>query len=212
MSLMQNRYAISALSKKFKNKAYPNEIMIDKETGEIQIKCQDGNVISYNYLSRLNAHIDTLVFNSYNADLYGNIFEIELDSIDLPCTVQHSINLLDSPVEVTTRDFKAFIVSVDIDAINPSTLISRLDTDELVVDMEIQFSTGSTTKTIRLSEPLYRLNRLRIAKTDLDKTATNPVLKSLSIKSSPSFTGNEKFIIYSILLNVEEVEVNSDGK
>lgn len=212
MSLIQNRYAISALSKKFKNKAYPNEIMIDKATGEIQIKCEDGNVISYNYLSRLNAHIDTLVFNSYNADLYGNIFEIELDNIDLPCTIDHSINLLDTPVEVTTRDFKAFMISVDIDAINPSTLISRLDTDELIMDMEIQFNTDSTTKTIRLSEPLYRLNRLRIIKKDLDATASNPVIKSLSIKSSPSFKGNEKFIIYSILLNVEEVEVNRDGE
>lgn len=203
MSTVQNRFALSALSKKYKNKSVPTEIMIDKETGEIQVKSEDGNVISYNYLSRLNAHIDTFVFNSYNADLYGIIYELENSSLDTPCTVNKDTNLIDSNVLITNTDFKAFMISIDLDIIKPNTVISRLDTNNVPIELEIQYTQGSSTKVMKISEPINIINRLRINKAALHVSATNPTIKSIKIGNSSAFRGDEKFILHSILLNVE---------
>lgn len=202
-SFLQNRYGISAISKKYKSKAVPQEIMIDKDSGEIQIRIVDGTVVSYNYLSRLNAHVDTFVFNSYNADLYGKVYELEIGNLDLPCKVEKEVNLLDSPLELTADDFKAFMISIDVDAIEPDTLISKLDLGEVPIEIEIEYTVNTAKSVIKLSEFLYKINRMKIYKTDLNANATKPTIKSIKIGNNEFFEGHEKFILHSILVNIE---------
>lgn len=204
MSLLQNRYGISALSKKFKVNAVPNEILIDKDTAEIQIKSADGNIVSYNYISRLNAHIDTFTFNSYNADIYGNLYELEIGNLDLPCKVEKNTNLLDSTIRLAENSFKSFMMSIDIDAINPNITISKLDLAEIPIDIEITYTVNSVETTILISEALYKINRMKIYRKDLHVDAILPTIKSIKIGSNVLFDGQEKFILHSILVNVEE--------
>ena len=203
MAKIQNRYVMSALSKKRKEISVPKEIMMDRETGEIQIKSEDGNIISYNYLNRLNSHIDTLVFNSYNADIYGEIYELEIDNLDLPCRVEHYTNILDGELIIAEGDFKSFMLSIDIDSICPSDIISTLDSSEIPIELTIGYTVGNSKTMVTITEPAYKINRMKITKNDLHQDAIQPTIKSVKIGEVDSL-GDTKIIVYSVLVNVEE--------
>lgn len=206
MNYLQNRYGISALSKKFKINAVPNEIMIDKETGEVQVKSPNGNIFSYNYISRLNAHIDTVKFNAYNADVYGKIYDIVIENKDLPMTVNKEENLLDGDLGISISNFKAFMLSIDLDSINPSRKISHMDICEIPIILKFKYENSlGTTEEMIVSDTLYKICRTVFSRNDFPSEFTNLRLSSLEISNSDLFDGFEQFILHSLILNLEEV-------
>lgn len=81
----EHRFGISLLSKKNKDKAYPEEVMIDKDTGEIVVKTSDeGDVVSFNAMARRQQAIERMKLKSNNLNVFGNIYEIESNYNELP--------------------------------------------------------------------------------------------------------------------------------
>lgn len=109
-------FGISALSKFNKDVAYLNEIMCNKETGEILVKSPSGDTISYNYFSRLRANIEALSTASLFYCSDGDIYAISPNDIELPSV----INTVD--IDINTRfnipNANGMIVTADIVAIN----------------------------------------------------------------------------------------------
>ena len=195
MSIM-NRYATSALSKQFKEKAVCEEILIDKQTGEIQVKSADGNIVSYNAMARLGSHVAILSFNSINADNYGNIFEFEPTHIDLPARIGN-MNVVDSKTPILCN--KWFMVSIDTDKIKPDIILSKLSEVEPIIEMIISYKTGDVTTSSTIMKVLSDFNRTLIVKPEL---VDEVFITSLRILNNVEGV-DEYNILYSILVSME---------
>lgn len=202
MAHINNRFAISLLGKERKSDAVNTEVIIDKETGEIQVKTASGKVISYNYNARFTEHVNTFTFNSYNADIYGTLYDVEIDALDLPAVVQKSTNLLDSAIPLTTKAFKSFMISIDLEAIHNDEKLSKWDSAEVPIELILEYTDGNTTRTKTITDRLYVINRMKFSSNEFGANS-QPKLKSIKIGTSSSFQGDEKFILHSILVNVE---------
>lgn len=199
----QNRYGLSALSKQNKKFAVPEEIMVDKLTGEIQIKGPTGNIFSYDYIARLNNQINIFTTNSQNADVYGYMYEIEIPEIDLPAVIPLDTNLLTSKLDIADNKFKYMMFGIDCDVIDPNTTLSKLDHSEIIVELVIEYALNGEVKNITMEDTLYVTNRRVLRKSTLPKEATDFKLVSVKILSNDELDGNEHFILHSLLTNIE---------
>ena len=66
-------FGMSALSRYNRDIAYNNEIMCEKNLGEMLVKSSTGDTISYNYFTRLSTSIDELTISSANFNKLGSI-------------------------------------------------------------------------------------------------------------------------------------------
>lgn len=74
------RWGWSALSKGRSDVAYKEEALVDKQTGEFMIKTKDiGDIISYNYLNRLNDHKQNVIKTAQDMRIFGNMYSIEFN-------------------------------------------------------------------------------------------------------------------------------------
>lgn len=130
------RWGWSALSKGRYNEAYKEEALVDKQTGEFMIKTKDiGDIISYNYLNRLNTHKQNVIKTAQDMRIYGNLYTIEFNK-DFPMICENGaiINVDDDTdwdTGVNTRDpqmtdtdfikipykFNKFLLSLDLSSL-----------------------------------------------------------------------------------------------
>ena len=133
---MSGRWGVSALSKGNANVAYNEEILVDKETGEFLIKTKStGDIISYNFLNRLDNHKHKVISTAHNMRIYGKIYLVNFDR-DYPiiCSDGEILNLDDNtdidsglntsdPSYITTDfikipyHFTKFMLSIDLSSL-----------------------------------------------------------------------------------------------
>lgn len=111
-----NRFAISALSRSNKKSAIPEELMVHKKTGQILIKTPTGDVISYDSIARLNSHINTVEAKAYLSNMKGDMYYLDITSIEFPEVINESTNILDSSVSIGVG-LKRIFISVDLDSL-----------------------------------------------------------------------------------------------
>lgn len=111
-----NRFAISALSRSNKKSAIPEELMVHKKTGQILIKTPAGDIISYDSIARLNNHINMVEAKAYLFNMKGEMYYIDIPSIEFPEVINESTNILDSSVSLGAGIERIFI-SVDLDSL-----------------------------------------------------------------------------------------------
>ena len=70
-----NRFAVSALSKKYKDQALNEEIMANKDTGEFLTKSPDGVVMSLDAMNRRRTAIANATEHALMQNMYGKMFE-----------------------------------------------------------------------------------------------------------------------------------------
>lgn len=137
-------FGISALSKFNKDIAYLNEIMCNKETGEMLVRTPDGDTISYNYFNRLKTSIDTLTLASIHYNILGDLFKIAPFDIELPSPVESTI---DSSIRINNPSIKGMILTVSVDGILISeNNISLMTISDIYVDytITITYMDGTT--------------------------------------------------------------------
>lgn len=122
MAYTNKRVGISYISDKSDLPSlYNEEILVDKLTGEICVKTPTkGNVISYNYLTRFNTHIQRLISNTYaHAMINSQIVKITPDNMVYPATEGIlNINLIgDSPIDIDQGCFN-IMISIDMDCVD----------------------------------------------------------------------------------------------
>ena len=111
-----NRFAISALSRHNKNSAVPEEIMIHKQTGQILVKSPSGDIISYDSIARMNNHINIVEAKAYLFNMKGDMYYLDIPTIEFPEVINESTNILDSPVSIAVG-LKRIVISVDLDSL-----------------------------------------------------------------------------------------------
>jgi hypothetical protein len=201
-----NRFATSALSRFNKNEAVNEEIMIHKKTSQILIKTPDGDIISFDKLMRLKNHIDTITMDCYNLNFYGNMYNLELDIIELPEVVDIDSNLIPTPFTLQDNNLSKLLFSLDLDCI---VLSDNDSLSEFNPDIQINLlltKEGETDKNILLNIPINKLSNTIINLQDyLESTqiATDYTVQLTDItikKNALSTDASNRYILYSILI------------
>lgn len=198
------RFGISALSRKFKNNALPTEIMVHKKTGQICIKTTEGDTISYDSMSRFNAHINDLTDLSINLNLFGKMQSITFDNIELPEIINFGQNLFDTPLLIKANNFKKLLVSVDMDSIEISAN-NFLVEQEPNCTLVLQFKKDEETHEITITKSLNSFNKNVIDVNEyffgVDMGQYEVYIKELYITKSPyTTTPSIRNILHSILI------------
>jgi len=140
MAFLDKRVGLSYISDTSSiDTLYNEEIVVDKTTGEILVKTpQLGNVISYNYHTRFNNHIDRLVNMSFEHTIMSwDILQLSLDNVVFP-NVDSIIGK-----ELITEPFKLgmgvnqLVLSIDIDRLHTKDLSLPTKAYDTMVQYEI---------------------------------------------------------------------------
>lgn len=127
-------FGISALSKSNYEHAYLNEIMCNKDIGEMAIRTKDGDTVSYNYFTRLTSAINHLTHISAFYGIEGIIYSLSIPDTTFPTV------LSDDSVYTFECDkpAKRLIFAVDADAVlTEENVISQETIDTLRVSFKI---------------------------------------------------------------------------
>lgn len=157
--LANKRFGISLLSKKNRNIAFLEEVMIDKETGEVLVKTPEGDIISYNFNSRIKSHIIEARADADNMNVYGNIYNIEFNNVSLPSTLLYNTEYVTTPIELATKCRK-LLIHLDIDPITINTDDISYIRNNLLVDikLELVFNDNTVSPEIVISKSINTLN------------------------------------------------------
>lgn len=109
------RFAISALSRERKHEAVNEEIMVGKYTGEFYIKTKDGVILSADILNRNKTNINEATRIAELMCMSGEMYNVELDELQLPAQIEHSANILqDEDIDIPV-DAKEILFYIDLD-------------------------------------------------------------------------------------------------
>jgi len=195
-----NRFAVSLLSREYKDDAVPQELMIHKASGQILLKTVDGNVISYDSLTRLRNHIDNTTFVAYNLNIDGNLYSLELSDIELPEVILDESNLLLEPYIITNIPVK-ILISIDMDCVEvvgDQTLIEV----EPSIRMSFTITNGvDTPLSYSLVSVLSENNIFVLEPVKLLPLTANPVDYTMSL-TEISIVRNSNIIIDRVVKNI----------
>ena len=154
------RFGISLLSKERFNEAYNEEVMIDKFTGEVLIKSKDGDVVSYNYNSRLKSQLSAIKLTANNMSVYGDIVSIEMDDVVAPFTMEYEKNYISTPIVLPYHNCKKILFNADIDPITISNIGLSHDMNNMLVELSLSllYNDNSTTAPVTISSHLNEFN------------------------------------------------------
>ena len=187
---------------------YKKELMVNHLTGEVSIRTPESDIISYNYISRTKNFIETLTLNSYNVDIKGDIYKIELTDTIMPVIAPFDVNVLNNEIIIDKKTTK-LLVALDMD-----TVLFNADTitkDLIGMDIEVIIGVENTegTEDIVLKNTLDFVNLSvhdlsRFIKEDEGVEITNIVLKSIKIFNSTSHNADKlRNILNNIFVIIE---------
>lgn len=197
------RFAVSALSRIHKNNAIPGEIMIQKETGQVLIKTNSGDVISYSSLARFKNHIDTLTIMAFNLNISGDMLSIELDDIELPEVIQMNFNLLSEPLLIGTS-LKKILVSIDLDCVEMSSNDGLIEHEPFIkIDLMFKKDEDIITSSINLLNTQNNMNVINVSNhiNTADFLNYETYITGITVVPNPQMTEvSIKNILHSILV------------
>ena len=126
--VFEHRFGVSLLSKDRNRKAYNEELLVDKKTGELLVRTPEGDIVSFNSASRKEHVLNEFRTRANNLGIYGDYYDIifNLDDDDdnkhttLPYIIPVGENQLNSNAEITfsqssnIRKFKRFSLYLDL--------------------------------------------------------------------------------------------------
>ena len=202
---MSDRFAITFLSRSNKNIALPEEVMLDKTTGQILNKNISGEIISFDKLSRLKNHVDNSGLIATNLNFPGYLYLLELDT-ELPSKITYGQNLLTNPLLIHENKVNAkSLLFFDLDCIELSDLTTLTGFNPTI---SVQFTVKHVTDvlqsytydTILPLSPTEVLD-FNVMSNILDLTNFKVSISSISfIKNILELTDNIISILYNILV------------
>jgi hypothetical protein len=209
MSGAANRFALSALSRSNKASAVNEEILMDKETGQVLVKTPNGDIISYDSIARMKNHIDLVTKIAQDNGLKGDLHVLEFENMELPSKISEDTNLLSSSLTLKTNNLKRFLISVDVDTIelSQSDVIGQY---EPIITLDLEFSTGGnntpatiTGKTSEILNKVINPAEYVAGVTDFSNYTAN--LKSIKVVRNSSYSGDAslRHILHSVLVIIE---------
>ena len=200
------RFGISLLSKDRFNEAFNEEVMIDKLTGEVLVKSPTGDIISYNYNSRLKSHVSSTKMIANNMSVYGDIISIEMDGVHAPFVMEFDRNYIADPIIIPYANCKKILFNADIDSIKVINDAISHDKINMLVELEFSLYYFDSTET-------------NIATVSLDMNEFNHRVLSLTDSSIVNIVGVKpiagikisSFKIKNVVMDYAgEIVINSD--
>jgi len=195
-----HRWGVSLLSKENFADAFNEEVMIDKNTGEVLVKTPSGDTISYNYNSRLSSHVNATRIDANNYDIYGDIINISLDSTTgvSPFVMESGVNYIKTPIELA-YNCKRLMIHSDIDGIteNVNGFSSQKNNMILKIGIALKYSDGTLSDTATISNSvdimnnkIYHLQDNSIITLNTTKRVEALVLQSITLDAKKEEFGN----------------------
>lgn len=201
------RFGISLLSKDRFNEAFNEEVMIDKLTGEVLVKSPTGDVISYNYNSRLKSHITETKMIANNRAIYGDIISIEMDDVHAPFVMEFDKNYITNPIYIPYENCKKILFNVDIDSITIVNDIISHDRNNMLIELELSlyYSDNTETNIATISFNMNEFNHKVLSLIDNSVIDINDMKTVAGIKIS-------SFKIKNVVMDyVGEIIINDDN-
>lgn len=189
------RYGVSMLSRKNHSRALPEELLIDKETGQILLKQENGKIISYDSSSRFKSSVDNLILTTEKQIFLGKLYACHPSVDPLPRCMNSGDTLLTAE-PVLLGSIKKLLIQLDVDVLDTSSLFGDMKEFDKVL-AEVVLTRNERDITIKM--PVMQLNEKVISY----DTATDTVLKSIKIVNETVDDNNRsQYILHNILLVV----------
>lgn len=195
LSNLIQRFAISALSRERKMEALNEEILVGKYTGDFHIKTKDGVFMSADIMNRMKASTADAIRIAELMGMTGEIYQIELENLDLPGHIDYSINFIkNEPIQLPVG-IKEMLLNLDLDEYNivngePEIVHSKADVKilcELVVEGQ--------TKYVRFDKHLGELNVSVLTFDEPEKISSIKITEISIARDNDDNGANERVIL-----------------
>lgn len=115
------RYGISALSRESHVIAKNEELLVDKKTGQILLKRQDGRIMSYDSQTRFISSVETFKNKCREFGIRGMIYAFMLDNKPLPSAFDNGEDILIGDETLLLANCKKFLLQLDVDVFDNET-------------------------------------------------------------------------------------------
>lgn len=205
-----NRFAISAFSRKYKSLAVAEELLVHKDTGQMLIKTATGDVVSFDSLSRHKMHIDDVTSRATNLGITGELFSVDLGTIELPEVMLDSVNFLDASLLLQLANAQKVLISIDLDYINLTDYETIAEYEpNVTLNINLRKTVGQTitNNPFIITDKLSVINNKVIDPKDFfpsgtDMTQYSMHLDSITVKRHTSYSDATPMrnILYGILI------------
>ena len=113
LNYTMQRFALSALSKERYPESVKEEIMVDKNTGEILLKDKSGYIVSADTTNRLALAMRKAISDAEQSGICGQFYQMTFDDIELPKMISYNKNILSKPLDLSSQINK-FLLNFDI--------------------------------------------------------------------------------------------------
>jgi hypothetical protein len=178
--MRKTNFGMSALSKSNKSVAYKDEIMCNKNIGEMCVNTSDNDTMSYNYFARIYTSINTIMTSATAHSIKGDASLLIPDDMELPAQITNTI-----PTNITIDDnIKGIILYVDIYAVMPvENILTKLTIDKIIVSYNI------TTTNTDGSSSSYNINETVQDMVDhyikFDKDTSSVSISDITVEVDP---------------------------
>lgn len=199
-----NRFAISALSKKYKDQALNEEIMVDKTTGEFLIKSPNGTLMSFDAINRRRSTINDATDYALMQNMYGNMYEVKIDGLILPEPVAYDTEILSEPVTLKSN-LKKVLFFIDLDEIVVDGDVGEATENEPIVTIKILCKAAGKSKEITIQKELKDINNNVIdvaSNINFGNSSYTTRIESLSFKKNTSDNVNSVLILQNLIVSL----------
>lgn len=198
-----NRFAISGLSKKYNEQALPEEIMVEKNTGEFLIKTPDGITISYDAIARRRSTITDATECALTQNMIGNMYELALEEYNLPAIIPYEENILANSISLK-QNLKKVLFYIDIDEIIKNALAEVSETVP-TVEISLRCGTGSIYQDVIIEKSLNVFNNTIIHVEDyVDRPDAqySVILTSIKFKRNETNQSDTFIILHNMMVSI----------
>lgn len=194
------RFVLSFFKKDKYNEAFKEEMLCDELTGEILIRTKDGDIVSYDSLSRYNHHVESFdsLMNAYGVK--GSMYKITPGTKILPSAIENTNNMLDEPVYIEGNVNK-LVISLDTDTVRTNAALTT-DIEPYVsasVGCRVVVGDDETSQTIDMNINISNEEIININNIVGYVNVLGVYIDSINIADIPD---DVRVIIHSILLAV----------
>lgn len=193
-----NRYAVSLLPRQFGSEAFPEELMMDSNTGQIVYKTTDGKIISDPAMVRTKAHTESLRSIVSTTDELNNINMYKAIVSDAPIQVTTNTNLVTTPCRLTLNNNGFLALSIDASMLYTTSreLIPVTSVGNAVV--RLNFINGGTTTPVDIT--MNGANGTLTAIVNLKAQATFTIVEVVDVRIVCTDGAVNKLIFHELLM------------
>lgn len=147
------RYGVSLLSRTNHIKAENEELMVDKETGQILLKRVDGKVMSYDSMTRFSQSMDRIKSTAAGHLIFGKIYNVLPENRDLPSAFENNEEILSGGEMIEFGPVGTLLLQLDVDVYdNESKFGDSKSLEDIIVHLSMNHGGIDIEKDIKLIE------------------------------------------------------------